>query len=69
MLDWLAAAEGGRFSDVVVPPGIDGRGLKHSHRDKGKWRSITIAVPVESADQLYKVYEAVDSDPRVKYKF
>ena len=49
--------------------GIDGRGLKHSHRDKGKWRSITIAVPVESADQLYKVYEAVDSDPRVKYKF
>jgi hypothetical protein len=27
VLDWLAAAEGGRFSDVVVPPGIDGRGL------------------------------------------
>ena len=32
--------------------GINGRELKHSHRDKGKWRSITIAVPVDSADQL-----------------
>ena len=27
VLEWLASADGGRFSDVVVPPGIDGRGL------------------------------------------
>jgi len=49
--------------------GVNGRELKHSHRDKGKWRSITVAVPVDSAEQLYKVYEAIDTDPRVKFKF
>jgi len=49
--------------------GVNGRELKHSHRDKGQWRSITVSVPVESAQQLYKVYEAIDTDPRVKYKF
>ena len=27
VLEWLASADGGRFSHVVVPPGIDGRGL------------------------------------------
>jgi hypothetical protein len=32
--------------------GVNGRELKHSHRDKGKWRSITVAVPVDSAEQL-----------------
>ena len=27
VLEWLASADGGRFSHVVVPPGIEGRGL------------------------------------------
>ena len=39
-------------SDDRLLAGMNGRELKHSHRDKGKWRSITIAVPVESAQQL-----------------
>lgn len=49
--------------------GTNGRELKHSFRDRGQWRSITVTVPVDSAPQLYKVYEAIDSDPRVKFKF
>ena len=47
----------------------DGRALPHSYRDKGKWRSITLKVPVQSAEELYKVYDAIDKDPRVKFKF
>ena len=37
-------------------------------RDKGKYRSITLSLHFENADQVYAVYAAVDRDPRVKYK-
>ena len=37
-------------------------------RDNGKYRSITLTLRFENADQVYAVYAAVDRDPRVKYK-
>uniref|UniRef100_A0A6T6NA82 DUF493 domain-containing protein n=1 Tax=Rhodosorus marinus TaxID=101924 RepID=A0A6T6NA82_9RHOD len=43
--------------------------LKHSFRDKGSYRSITLDVPCNSADQVYSIYAAIDRDPRVKFKF
>lgn len=38
--------------------------LKTSFRDRGKYRSITIDVPVNTSEQIYTVYEAIDRDPR-----
>lgn len=37
-------------------------------RDKGKYRSVTMRIRFENADQVYAVYAAMDRDPRVKYK-
>ena len=37
-------------------------------RDRGKYRSITLTLNFENADQVYAVYAAMDRDPRVKYK-
>jgi len=31
--------------------------------------SVTVHAPVESAEMLYSLYENVDKDPRVKFKF
>jgi putative lipoic acid-binding regulatory protein len=43
--------------------------VQHSVRTTGKWTSVTVMAPVESAKMLYELYEAVDRDPRVKFKF
>ena len=43
--------------------------VKYSERTNGKWLSITVHAPVESAEMLYSLYENVDKDPRVKFKF
>ena len=37
-------------------------------RDKGKYRSLTITLRFEDADTVYAVYDAINKDPRVKYK-
>lgn len=37
-------------------------------RDKGRWRSVTITLFFKNPDMVYDVYEAVDRDPRVRYK-
>ena len=42
---------------------------KWTSRLSGKWTSITVQAPVQSADMLYALYEDVDRDPRVKFKF
>lgn len=47
----------------------DGATLNHSVRDTGKWTSVTVKAPVKSAEMLYQLYENVDRDPRVKFKF
>lgn len=64
----------GEFTEDILDAvgGVVGRTrdeLKHSVRDNGKWRSITVEVPVQTSEQLYAVYEAVGKDPRVKFKF
>lgn len=45
--------------------------IKHSVTTvkSGKWVSVTIMAPVESSQMLYELYEIIDRDPRVKFKF
>jgi uncharacterized protein len=43
--------------------------ISHSFRAMGKWTSVTVKAPVKSAEMLYTLYEKVDLDPRVKFKF
>jgi putative lipoic acid-binding regulatory protein len=43
--------------------------LDHSIKYNGKWASITVQAPVQSAQMLYQLYEDIDRDPRVKFKF
>lgn len=43
--------------------------LKHTTRSVGKWTSVTCICPVKSSEMLYSLYEKVDLDPRVKFKF
>ena len=43
--------------------------VPYTTRVVGKWASVTVKAPVQSADMLYQLYENVDRDPRVKFKF
>jgi len=43
--------------------------VRSSERLNGKWVSVTVYAPVESAEMLYTLYENIDRDPRVKFKF
>lgn len=43
--------------------------IKYTERVNGKWLSVTVHAPVENAEMLYALYENVDKDPRVKFKF
>lgn len=43
--------------------------VKHSTKINGKWVSVTVHAPVQSAEMLYALYEKIDLDPRVKFKF
>jgi len=43
--------------------------VKFSERRNGKWTSVTVNAPVKSAEMLYILYENIDRDPRVKFKF
>jgi len=43
--------------------------VPHSVRALGKWMSVTVQAPVQSAEMLYQLYENVDRDPRVRFKF
>jgi len=48
---------------------VDVEKVDFSERVNGKWLSVTVHAPVESAEMLYSLYENVDKDPRVKFKF
>ena len=48
---------------------VVGDRIEHSIKYNGKWASITVQAPVQSAQMLYQLYENVDRDPRVKFKF
>lgn len=43
--------------------------VRHTVRTLGKWTSVTVHAPVQSAEMLYQLYENVDRDPRVRFKF
>mmetsp|Transcript_10790 Transcript_10790/g.30324 ORF Transcript_10790/g.30324 Transcript_10790/m.30324 type:complete len:291 (+) Transcript_10790:119-991(+) len=43
--------------------------VENSVKVNGKWTSVTVQAPVKSAEMLYSLYEAIDRDPRVKFKF
>ena len=49
--------------------GVDAGDVEHTERRNGKWTSVTVHAPVRDADMLYALYESVDKDPRVKFKF
>jgi putative lipoic acid-binding regulatory protein len=48
---------------------VEADSIQHSVKVIGKWTSVTVHAPVKSADMLYELYETVDRDPRVKFKF
>lgn len=54
---------------VAESCGVELSMVKHSKRKNGKWTSVTVHAPVKSADMLYALYENVDKNPRVKFKF
>lgn len=43
--------------------------VSFSTREMGKWTSVTVHAPVANAQMLYSLYENIDKDPRVKFKF
>jgi putative lipoic acid-binding regulatory protein len=43
--------------------------IRHTVKRNGKWTSITVQAPVENAAMLYQLYENIDKDPRVRFKF
>jgi len=43
--------------------------IEYSTKVMGKWTSVTVEAPVANAEMLYSLYENVDKDPRVKFKF
>ena len=54
---------------VAASCGVEQASIKHTKRQNGKWTSVTVHAPVENADMLYALYENVDKNPRVKFKF
>ena len=54
---------------VAKSCGVDKSMVKNSKRKKGKWTSVTVSAPVQNADMLYALYETIDQNPRVKFKF
>lgn len=69
----IGMAQGDFMGDIVdtVASALDTdkKYVKTSFRDRGKYRSITLKAPVNTAEQIYNVYAAIDRDPRVKFKF
>jgi len=49
--------------------GVNFKEVDHSDRVRGRWVSVTVNAPVRDAEMLYGLYEAIDRDPRVKFKF
>lgn len=69
----IGMAQGNFMGDIIDSVALaldtDKKFLKTSFRDRGKYRSITVKAPVNTANQIYDVYAAIDRDPRVKFKF
>lgn len=71
----VGANEGQFVTDIVqlvaesCEVSIEALHGKWTTRLNGKWTSVTVQAPVQSADMLYSLYQTIDRDPRVKFKF
>jgi putative lipoic acid-binding regulatory protein len=69
----VGANEGSFVTDIlaVVADATESEvdDISHSTKAMGKWTSVTVQAPVQSSEMLYTLYEKVDLDPRVKFKF
>jgi putative lipoic acid-binding regulatory protein len=69
----VGASEGSFVADMVgiVAEACEAQpeNVPHSVRAMGKWTSITVDAPVKSSEMLYSLYEKLDLDPRVRFKF
>jgi putative lipoic acid-binding regulatory protein len=69
----VGANEGTFVQDIVAVVAescqVEVEKVEHSTRAHGKWTSVTVQAPVQSAEMLYQLYENVDRDPRVRFKF
>jgi putative lipoic acid-binding regulatory protein len=70
----IVGAKEGTFVEDIVQIVADSceedvETIKFSTKVLGKWTSITVEAPVKNAEMLYMLYENVDRDPRVKFKF
>lgn len=70
----VGANQGGFLEDmlsiVATTCGTeDSNAIQHRVKRHGKWTSITIEAPVQNAQMLYQLYENIDKDPRVRFKF
>eukprot|EP00593_Proboscia_inermis_P011011 CAMPEP_0171323672 /NCGR_PEP_ID=MMETSP0816-20121228/115721_1 /TAXON_ID=420281 /ORGANISM="Proboscia inermis, Strain CCAP1064/1" /LENGTH=202 /DNA_ID=CAMNT_0011822439 /DNA_START=547 /DNA_END=1155 /DNA_ORIENTATION=+ len=54
---------------VAESCGVKSDAVSWTERLNGKWVSITVNAPVQSAEMLYALYEDIDKDARVKFKF
>lgn len=69
----VGANEGSFVQDVVQIVAdschVEKADVPFTTREMGKWTSVTVQAPVASAEMLYLLYENIDKDPRVKFKF
>ena len=70
----IVGANEGTFVQEIVAVvaeacAVEADAVPHTTRAMGKWTSVTVKAPVKSAEMLYSLYEKVDLDPRVKFKF
>ena len=70
----VGSNESGTFVKEMVQIVADTCGVgfdevDHSDRVRGRWVSVTVNAPVRDAEMLYGLFEAIDRDPRVKFKF
>jgi putative lipoic acid-binding regulatory protein len=71
----VGAHEGGFLPDMLsivaatCNQDMDVDDIQHSVKRNGKWTSITVHAPVANAAMLYQLYENIDKDPRVRFKF
>ena len=65
----LSSSSAAAAAESSSSSSIDTNQIEHSIKYNGKWASITVQAPVQSAQMLYQLYENVDRDPRVKFKF
>ena len=60
------------FPSILILCGkgeVSAEEIKWRERRSGKWTSVTVSAPVKSAEMLYELYETIDRDPRVRFKF